>query len=128
LASILITIGIFIPIIIERFLKTLPEPFPTTAEAVASKYFCLAGFYMIIYCLVYLLKKNDSLVELLLIVNITLVGLVTISLSAIELLSRLALYFQTIVLISLEFLVGMTFVVLPVLIFLFVLFKLIRSR
>lgn len=129
LAAILVTIGIFIPIMIEKFFSYLGGNFINLIPAVSLGYLCLAGFYMIIYCLVYLLEENDALIKLFLIINITLVGLVTISLGAIEFLSKLALYFKnSIVLISLGLLIGITFLVLPIVICCIVSFKLIRSR
>ena len=123
LSAILIMIGIFIPVVIEKFYSYLGGGFISLIPSVSLHYLSLAGFYILIYCLVYLSKKDDIFIRTLLIVNIALVGFVTILLSNTNDIFTLS---PTLV-IAMEILIGITFTVLPIVIFFVALFKLMRS-
>lgn len=123
LSAILIMVGIFIPVLIEKFYLFLGGDFINRIPNVSLHYISLAGFYMIIYCLVYFLKKEDVVIRRLLITNILFAGFVTIMLSDF----REILNFSPAFVVLMQIFMGITFVVVPAIILFIALFKLTRS-
>jgi hypothetical protein len=121
LMGLAVTISIFLPLVINYFYNLVNS---NKTNYLSLRYLFLPGFFLLIYCIIYWRDINNKTINQIIFINLFLIGLSTIYLSIVPEIPPINILFLFLIINTVQgALLFSSFVLFPILLFLYVCFQ-----